>query len=91
MRFRTKEVALMCHHVKIPDSQISFLRYLWQNNNDLNGELVDYEMGVHVFGGTSSPEYCIYAVRRTAIDNAPNYDTEVAETLLNNSIVTLLF
>ena len=47
-------------------------------------------MGVHVFGGTSSPEYCIYAVR-TAIDNAPNYDTEVAETLLNNSIVTLLF
>ena len=56
-------------------------------NNNLKGELVDQEMGVHVSGGTSSPGCSNYplrrtALRRTAIDNSPNYDTEVAETLL---------
>ena len=61
--------------------------YLWWNNNDLNGELLDYEMSVHVFGGTSSPGCCNYALRRTDVDNAPNYDTKVAETLLHNFYV----
>ena len=90
MRFRTEEVPFMgdieamFYQVKVPDSQRGFLRYLWWNNNDLIGELVDYEMGVHVFGGKCSPGCCNYALRRTAMDNAPNYDTEVAETLLRN-------
>ena len=90
MRFRTEEVAFlgdieaMFYQVKVPDNQRSFLRYLWWNNNDLNGELVDNEMGIHVFGSTSSPGCYNYALRRTAMDNAPNYDTEVAETLLRN-------
>ena len=77
------DIGAMFYQVKVPDSQRSFLKYLWWNNNDLNGELVDYDMGVHVFGGTSSPGCCNYALRRTAMDNTPNYDTEVAETLCN--------
>ena len=87
MSFRNEEVVFMgdiqamFYQVKVPDSQRSFLRYLWWNSNDLNEELVDYEMGVHVFGGTSSPRCCSYALRRTAMDNASNYDTEVAKTL----------
>ena len=50
----------------------------------MNGQVVDYEMGVHVFGGTSSPGCFRYVLRRTAIENEPNYDTEVAETLIPN-------
>ena len=93
MRFRTEEVAFMgdieamFYQVKVPDSQKSFLGYLWWNNYDMNGELVDFEMSVHVFGGTSSPGCCNYALRRTAMNNAPNFDTEVAETLLHNFYV----
>ena len=45
---------------------------------------------MHVFGGTSSPGCCNYALRRTAIDNAPDYDTEVAETRLHNFYVDVL-
>ena len=56
----------------------------------MNGELVDYEMGVHVFGGTSSPRCYNYALRRTAMDNAPNYDAKVVETLLHNFYVDKL-
>ena len=37
-----------------------------------------------MFGSTSSPGCGNYTLRRTAVDNAPNYDTEVAETLLHN-------
>ena len=41
---------------------------------------------LHVFGSTS-PGCCNYVLRRAAIDTAPNYDTEVAETLLHNFYV----
>ena len=91
MRFGTEEVGFvgdidaMFYHFKVPDSQRSFLRCLWWNSNNLNGEIVVYEMGVYVLGGTFSPGCCNYALRRTAI--APNYDTEVAETLLHNIYV----
>ena len=55
MKPRTEEMVFMgdieamFYQVKVPDSQKSFFRYLWWNNNDLNGELVDYEMRLHVF------------------------------------------
>ena len=55
MRFRTEEVAFIgdieaiFFQVKVSDSQESFLRYLWWNNNDLNGEPLEYEVNVHVF------------------------------------------
>ena len=78
LRFRTEEVAFISdieaifYQVKVLVSQRSCLRYLWWNNNDLNREFVDYEMDVHVFGGTSSPGCCNYTLRRTTIDNAPS-------------------
>ena len=40
------DIETMFYQVKAPESQGSFLRYLWWNN-DFNGELVDCEMGVH--------------------------------------------
>ena len=45
----------MFYQVQVPDNQRDFLRYLWWENNNLEDDLVDYEMCVHVFGGTSSP------------------------------------
>ena len=40
-----------------------------------------------MFGGTFSPGCCNYALRRTAVGNAPKYDKELAETLLHNFYV----
>lgn len=45
----------------------------------------------HVFGGISFPECCDYALRRTAIDNATNYDKEVAEMLLHTFYINDLY
>ena len=63
------DIESIFYQVKVPDSQRSFPRYQWCNNNDLNGEVADYEMDVNVLGSTSSPGYCGYILRRTAINN----------------------
>ena len=44
-------------------------------------------MRVHVFGGTSSPGCCNYALRRTALDNVSSYSKEAINTLLRNFYV----
>ena len=44
-------------------------------------------MNVHVFGGTSSPSCCNYALKKTALDNEPNFHSDVALTLKRNFYV----
>ena len=44
-------------------------------------------MCVHIFGGTSSPDCCNYAIRKTADDNASDFNVRVAETLIKNFYV----
>ena len=44
-------------------------------------------MWVHVFGGTSSPSCCNYALTRTAYDNRSRYQTDVMDTLNRNFYV----
>ena len=45
-------------------------------------------MCVHVFGRTSSPGCCNYALRKTAVDNASDFKVgDVSETLMKNFYV----
>ena len=44
-------------------------------------------MYIHVFGGTSSPGCCNYALRKTATDNEVRYGEEVSKILLHNFYV----
>ena len=44
-------------------------------------------MNVHVFGGTSSPSCCNYALKKTALHNESNYHPDVALTLKRNFYV----
>ena len=67
--------------------QRGFLTYLWWETDNLEGDLLDYEMCVHVFGGTSSPVCCYYALRKTAVGNVSDFKVGVAETLMNNFCV----
>ena len=91
-RFRTEEVAFMAdieamfHQVHIPEKERSFLRYLWWEDVNLE-KLIDYEMCVHVFGGTSSPGCCNYALRRTTLDNVSSYSKEATNAILRNFYV----
>ena len=92
IRFHTEEVAFMgdieamYYQVQVPEEQRSVLRFLWWEDSNLRGDLLDHEMCVYIFGGTSSPGCCDYALQKTAIDNEVRYG-EASLTLLHNVYV----
>ena len=47
----------------------------------------DHEMCVHVFGGTSSPGCCNYALQKRPIDNEVRYRKEASQTMQHNLYV----
>ena len=71
----------------VPKEDRSLLRFLWWEDHDINGSAKDFEMCVHVFGGTSSPSCCNYALKRAAYGNRSRYQTDVMDTLNRNFYV----
>ena len=80
------DIEAMFHQVHIPEKERRRPKYLWWEDVNLE-KLFDYERCVHVFGGTSPPGCCNYALRRIALDNVSSYSKEVTNTLLINFYV----
>ncbi|KAL9956038.1 hypothetical protein ACROYT_G037457 [Oculina patagonica] len=83
LRFRVNSVAVaadikrMFHQVFVSPEDRGALCYLWWPDGDLTKDPKTFQMLVHIFGATSSPSICGYALRRTAADNgegSPNYE-----------------
>ena len=93
IRFREEPVVIMGDiesmflQVLIPEYDCSLLRFLWWANHDIRDTVEDFEMKVHLFGATSSPSCCNYALERTAVDNEKKYHPDVATTLQQNFYV----
>ena len=74
VRFRQHEIAVqgdieaMYYQVKVPVEERNFLRFLWY---DVSGNIVQYRMTGHVFGGIWCSSSSTYALRRT-VDDSPN-------------------
>ncbi len=66
LRFRRERVAVMAdiqnifHSFVVAKEHRNYLRFLWYDNNDLNNEVLEYQMRVHVFGNSPSPAVAIY-------------------------------
>ena len=73
--------------VKVPEIQRSYLRYLYWKKGDMDSEIVDHEMGVHLFGAVSSHSCSNYALKRTAVDNTSSYGVDASETVTKNFYV----
>jgi hypothetical protein len=90
LRFRSEQVAItydveaMFHQVRVPEADQDLLRFLWWPDGNLKAEPQEYRMTVHLFGATSSPSCCNYALRRIAQDNQ-TLDESVCKT--NRTIV----
>ena len=80
-------IEYMFHKVLVPEKDRSLLRFLWWKNHDTSCKISMNEMNVHVFGGTSSPSCCNYALKKTALDNESNYCPDVVLTLKRNFYV----
>ena len=90
MRFREHPVALsadiesMFHQVRVTPSDTDALRFLWWKNGDTSQQPTNYKMLVHLFGATSSPSVCCFALRKTAEDNTHLYSDETIKTVLRD-------
>ena len=92
-RFREESVVTMgdiealFHQVQVSEKDRSLLRFLWWEDHNINNSITDFEIGIHVFGGTSLPSCFDYASKRTALDNEEKYMKEVSDTSRRNVYV----
>ena len=92
-RFRQERVALMAdiestfHQVKVSEADCSYLRFLWWPDGNLESNLEEYQMVVHLFGAASSPSCSNFALRKTAEDNSQHFPEAVVSTVKNNFYV----
>ena len=79
------DIKALFQQVLVPEKGKTLSSLFWWEDHNINNNVADFEMGVHVFGGTSSPSCCNYAFKKTALDNAEKYQKEVTDTLRRNS------
>jgi hypothetical protein len=93
LRFRQENIAIMgdiesmFHQVRVPSEHAGFLKFLWWEDSDLSKPVTEYQMAVHLFGATSSPSVCNYALRKAALDVKGHFDKEVIDTVLRHFYV----
>ena len=80
------DIEAMFHRVKVEPKDCNALRFLWWNEN-IDKEPEDYQMLVHLFGATSSPSVCRFALERTAEEHGKTYDSETVNTIKENFYV----
>ncbi|KAL6456460.1 hypothetical protein MHYP_G00350040 [Metynnis hypsauchen] len=82
LRFRREPVAVtadirqMFYCFVVREDCRDFLRFLWFQENDLNKEVVEYRMRVHVFGNSPSPAVAIFGLRRAAKQHENEYGSD---------------
>ncbi|XP_062599851.1 uncharacterized protein LOC134261424 [Saccostrea cucullata] len=93
IRFRKEPIAITadiqqmfhCFYVR-PDHR-NYLRFFWHHENDVNQELKEYRMRVHVFGNKPSPSVATYGLHRTALDARDSFGPDVTDFVLNHFYV----
>lgn len=85
VRFRSDPYAVMAdveqmfHNFVVREDHRDYLRFLWFKNHDLDGEVEEFRMRVHVFGNCPSPSVAIYGLKRTAVEGESEYGSDVRQ------------
>ncbi|XP_025754388.1 uncharacterized protein LOC106097728 isoform X2 [Oreochromis niloticus] len=85
MRFRSDPYAVMAdveqmfYNFVVREDHRNYLRFLWFKNHDLDGEVQEFRMRVHVFGNCPSPSVAIYGLKRTAMEGEKEHGNDVRE------------
>ena len=92
-RFRENPVAFMADveamffQVKVPAEQQDFLRFLWWPGGNLDLELQEFKMTVHLFGAISSPSVSNFALRKCADEAEEIHGVKTSDTIRRNFYV----
>ena len=60
------DIEQMFHSFIVKEKHRDYLRFLWYEDNDPVGKVIEYRMKVHLFGNTSSPAVAPLGLRKTA-------------------------
>lgn len=72
MRFRKENVAVtadiqqMFYAFVVREDHRDYLRFLWYKDNNLDNDITEFRMKVHIFGNSPSPLVAIYGLRTAA-------------------------
>lgn len=86
-RFRNDEIAIvadveaMFYQVLVRPDHRNSLQFFWWPNRDLSLPPIAYRMKVHLFGATSSPSCASFALRQTATDFGPEFETCISSAV----------
>lgn len=78
------DIEAMYYQVKVPEEDTDLMRFLWWPEGNIEQDMEEYKMTVHLFGATSSPTCANYALRRTAQNNSVKSSPEAVDTMLKN-------
>ena len=93
MRFCQERIAIMAdieamfYQVRVAEEDRTFLRFLWWPEGNLDENLEEYQMVVHLFGAASSPACSNFELRKTAEDNSDPFPREVVNSVNKNFYV----
>ncbi|XP_030582792.1 uncharacterized protein LOC115778696 [Archocentrus centrarchus] len=82
VRFRCEPFAVMAdiqqmfHSFLVKEEHRDYLRFLWFHEHNLDGDIVEFRMKVHVFGNCPSPAVAIYGLKRTAMEGEGEYGAD---------------
>ncbi|XP_062614568.1 uncharacterized protein LOC134276324 [Saccostrea cucullata] len=93
LRFRREPVAVtadiesMFHCFLVDERHRNFLRFFWYKDNDINNQLIEFRMRVHVFGNSPSPAVAVYCLRKAACANEDTFGPDVTDFVCLNFYV----
>lgn len=85
LRFRKEMVAFvgdihhMLHCFKVTEEHLRYLRFLWHEDSDVDRDLKEYCMHVHIFGNRPSPAVATYGLKKIAEISKSTHGAEVSE------------
>lgn len=65
----------------------NYLQFLWYCHNDLDVEVVEYRMRVHVFGNSPSSAVAMYGLRKAALKGERDHGAEARHFIKRNFYV----
>ena len=85
IRFRKDSIAItadiqqMFHCFVVRPEDRNYLRFLWHRDNDLEKDIVEYRMKVHVFGNSPSPAVATHCLRRAAEEGEKEFGKDARQ------------
>eukprot|EP00079_Xenopus_tropicalis_P024746 XP_012817710.2 PREDICTED: uncharacterized protein LOC100485864 [Xenopus tropicalis] len=83
----TADVQQMFYCFLVREDHRDYLRFLWYKDHDIDKEVVEYRMRVHVFGNSPSPAVAIYCMRKAALTSAEQFGQDAKHFVLRHFYV----